>query len=92
MIEVKPSNVKFNEREFSSFQKELGVNLPNDYKKFLERNNGGTPELNIVELQNKEINSFSVTDFFGFNNVKINDLRSQYDNSENFTQTIYLNW
>jgi hypothetical protein len=79
MIEIKPSNVKFNEREFNNFQKELGVHLPNDYIKFLKKNNGGIPELNIVELQNEEIKSFSVTDFFGVNNVKINDLKSQYE-------------
>lgn len=79
MIEIKPSNVKFNEKEFNNFEKELGVNLPTEYIKFLEKNNGGIPELNIVELQNEEIKSFSVTDFFGVNNVKINDLKSQYE-------------
>ncbi len=78
MIEIKPSNVKFCEREFNNLQKELGVNLPIDYIKFLQKSNGGIPELNIVELENEEIKSFSVTEFFGINNVKINDLKSQY--------------
>ncbi|WP_047984683.1 SMI1/KNR4 family protein [Ornithinibacillus californiensis] len=78
MINIKPSNVKFNEREFNNFQKELGVNLPKEYIKFLEKNNGGIPESNIVLLQNKEIKSFSVTDFFGVNKMNINDLKSQY--------------
>ncbi|MEK3755985.1 SMI1/KNR4 family protein [Shouchella clausii] len=66
-------------REFNNFQKELGASLPIEYKKFLEKNNGGAPEVNIVELKNEEIKSFSVTDFFGINNAKINDLRSQYE-------------
>lgn len=79
MIEVKPSNVKLNKRDLYNFEKELGFNLPNDYKKFLEINNGGAPEPNIVELHNEEINSFSITDFFGINNAKINDLKSQYE-------------
>lgn len=80
MIEIKPSNVKFDEKEFNDFQKKLGVHLPNDYIKFLEKNNGGIPELNIVELQKEEIKSFSVTDFLGINNKKkINDLKSQYE-------------
>lgn len=79
MIEIKPSNVEFNEGEFNNFQKDLGVNFPNEYIKFLEKNNGGNPELNIVELLNDEIKSFSVTEFFGVNNVKINDLKSQYE-------------
>ncbi|MEO2078271.1 MAG: SMI1/KNR4 family protein [Bacillus sp. (in: firmicutes)] len=79
MIEIKPSNVEFNEKEFNNFQKDLGVNFPNEYIKFLRKNNGGTPELNIVELQNDEFKSFSVTEFFGVNNIKINDLKSQYE-------------
>lgn len=83
MIEIKPSNVKFNKKEFNDFQKELGINFPNEYIKFLEINNGGIPELNIVELQNEEIKSFSVTDFFGINNVKIYDLKSQYETYKN---------
>lgn len=79
MIEIKSSNVRFDENDFNNFQKELKANLPNDYIKFLEKNNGGIPELNIVELHNEEIKSFSVTDFFGVNNVIINDLKSQYE-------------
>ncbi|RPF54144.1 SMI1/KNR4 family protein [Aquisalibacillus elongatus] len=79
MIEIRPSKVKFNEKEFNNFQKELGINLPKEYIKFLKEYNGGIPELNIVELQNEEVKSFSVTEFFGVNNEKINDLKSQYE-------------
>lgn len=79
MIEIKASNVNFNEREFNNFQKELGTNLPEAYINFLKKNNGGIPVLNIVELQNEEIKSFSVNDFFGVNHIKITDLKYQYE-------------
>ncbi|MFU0790192.1 MAG: hypothetical protein ACFWT6_09585 [Virgibacillus proomii] len=71
MIEIKPININFDEIEFNKFQKKLGVTLPNEYIEFLKEKNGGIPESNIFELSNEEIESFSVTDFFGINQKKL---------------------
>ncbi|KNE20710.1 SMI1/KNR4 family protein [Virgibacillus pantothenticus] len=79
MIEIEASNVKFDKAEFSDFENKLGTNLPVDYVSFLKEKNGGTPEPNILELSTGEINSISITDFFGVKLEEINDLNSQYN-------------
>lgn len=79
MIEIKPSNIKFDESAFNNFQKELGVHLPKKYIQFLEKYNGGTPEPNLVERPNEEVESFSIRYFFGVNHVNIYDLKAQYE-------------
>lgn len=78
MIEIKPSNIKFDKTKFDEFQNKLDITMPYEYIGFLKKYNGGIPELNVVNLQDQEIKSFTVTDFFGINNEQINDLNSQY--------------
>ncbi|MFD1337148.1 SMI1/KNR4 family protein [Oceanobacillus iheyensis] len=79
MIQIKTSNDKFNEEEFDNLEKKLEVILPKNYKRFLEINNGGMPELNIIELEDEEIESFSITEFFGIGISAINDLKYQFE-------------
>lgn len=79
MIDISPNKYTFDETELDKFENELGVILPQSYKHFLQKYNGGTPEPNIIELKNEEIKSISITDFFGVKNAQINDLKFQYE-------------
>lgn len=78
MVFIEPSKIYFDERALVNFENIIGVHLPKEYVDFLKKNNGGTPELNIIELQNEEIKSFSITSFLGLYLDDINNLHAQF--------------
>ena len=78
MVFIEPSKINFDERALVNFENIIGVHLPKEYVDFLKKNNGGTPELNTIELQNEEIKSFSITSFLGLDLDDINNLHAQF--------------
>lgn len=78
MVFIEPSKINFDERALVNFENIIGVHLPKEYVEFLKKNNGGTPELNTIELQNEEIKSFSITSFLGLDLDDINNLHAQF--------------
>lgn len=78
MITLNPSNVPYEKHMIEQFEKSTGLQLKKEYLEFLEKYNGGNPESNIVELDNEEIKSFSITTFFGVGIDGINDVIEQF--------------
>ncbi len=78
MITIKPNKDGFKESAIRKFQEKIGLKFTRDYLEFLKKSNGGTPESNIVRLDGQEINSFSITSFFGIETEPANDILSQY--------------
>ena len=78
MVFIEPSKINFDEIALVSFENIIGVCLPKEYVDFLKKNNGGTPQLNTIELPNEEIKSFSITSFLGLELDDINNLQAQF--------------
>jgi len=73
------SKTAFDRNIIKLFEKNNGFKLPKEYIKFLEAYNGGRPEANIVELKGCEIESFSISTFFGTNLDNYNDIVYQFN-------------
>jgi len=78
MVFIEHSKINFDERALVNFENIIGMTLPKEYVDFLKKNNGGTPELNTIELQNEEIKSFSINYFLGLDLDDINNLQAQF--------------
>lgn len=73
MINIDKNKTRLDLNKFEKFQSKLDFKLPKEYKDFLLKYNGGTPEPNIYE--NKNI-SISVQYFYGIDD----DLFSSIEN------------
>ncbi|KQL34443.1 SMI1/KNR4 family protein [Psychrobacillus sp. FJAT-21963] len=78
MIQIKPSNKKLNQKRLFDFEQLIKYKLPKEYVEFLIKYNGGYPENNIIELQDDEMQSIAISDFFGIGIERINDLKATY--------------
>lgn len=78
MVSIEASHVQFNKNEINRFEKSSGLKLTKEYYDFLEKYNGGIPDSNNVELNNKVIQSFSITSFFGVGIDDNNDISKQF--------------
>jgi len=90
MVFIEPSKINFDERALVNFENIIGVHLPKEYVDFLKKNNGGTPELNTIELQNEEIKSFSINSFLGLDLDDINNLQAQFLTYKQRVQKNYI--
>nr|WP_321232909.1 ankyrin repeat domain-containing protein [uncultured Psychroserpens sp.] len=70
------------EKDISKFEQDIDVKLPKDYKKFILKNNGGRPTLNIFETLGGEYES-DIQFFFGITEEGIYDLRRNQTNLPN---------
>lgn len=77
MIKIKPSETKFKKSEIKEFENSTGLKFTQEYLVFLGEYNGGKPEANILELNN-DIQSFSITSFFGIGIDANDDIVKQY--------------
>ncbi|MDQ1143852.1 hypothetical protein QE429_000679 [Bacillus sp. SORGH_AS 510] len=78
MIPIRPNNKKLDNKKLADYQDMIGYKLPQKYIDFLREYNGGDPDENIIELLNGEISSVAITDFFGIDVMKINDLVANF--------------
>jgi hypothetical protein len=79
MVTIKPSDVQYNKDMMKRFETLAGLNLTKEYLDFLVKYNGGISESNIVELNHDEIQSFSITTFFGLGIDENNDIVKQFN-------------
>lgn len=70
------------EQELAALEKQLGINLPNDYRDFLKKNNGGYPEPDGFSFSNGEDGS-SVDKFLEVSDSKTASLISYYNTYKN---------
>ncbi|MCG9873862.1 MAG: SMI1/KNR4 family protein [Leptospiraceae bacterium] len=74
MIRIKANKQKIDEERVLKFESEFKLKLPDDYFEFLIQNNGGKPDLNILDVDN--FGQININNFFGF------DLKDKESNLE----------
>jgi len=81
-IEFKSGNPPIHQRDLDTFESDWGGNLPQSYKDFLLRNNGGRPDKSVFPIAGFSEGSFgSIQVLFGLNTiVKSSDLRWRIKN------------
>ena len=78
-IKIERSGSPATEIDVRGFERELGVELPADYRLFLNEINGGTPTTpNVLESAAGVDYSCGVNEFFGLNRSEASDLRGRY--------------
>jgi cell wall assembly regulator SMI1 len=65
MVDIESPGPTISEDQVLRLEADLGVRLPEDYRKFLLHNNGGTPELDTVDVPNAPGSPTDVQVFFG---------------------------
>jgi hypothetical protein len=78
MIEIRGAGPPLTEESLTSFERELGTSLPDSYRRFLLRNNGGRPPLekDTVDVEGLPGSPTDVQDFFGLGDpIESCDLR-----------------
>lgn len=83
LIDIKPNSKKFNQKHLEKLEQKSGASFPQEYVQFLKDYNGGEVEDNIIELHSEQIESFSLSTFFGTEVEYINDILSCYDTFKN---------
>ena len=84
-MKIQNSGEQLNNAALSKFEKQLNIRLPQDYKDFMLKNNGGTPEkdwaFNFVDLMTNTTTSSVIQSFFVIYEEEThedNDLRKSY--------------
>jgi len=78
-MEIKTENNPSTKEEISNFEKEINVELPNEYKTFLLKYNGGKPS-KYVFPDTEDLYSFAISDLYGLNTKQdYNDLRRSWN-------------
>lgn len=78
MIKVQSFGIPLDLNSFESFKGLVGIDLPEDYVKFLKEYNGGEPEDCVGYLSEVSIEDYAIQDFFGMNLEVYNDLKKVY--------------
>lgn len=82
MTRIHDSKGVISEQEITNLENQLGINLPNDYKEFLKKHNGGYPEPDGFDFANGDDGS-SVDKFLEMSdskNASIIDYYQAYKN------------
>jgi hypothetical protein len=62
-IHIMMSSGKLGEETIVDFERSLGITLPNSYRSFLLKHNGGMPEPNYFPLLNNPIDKFAIVNY-----------------------------
>jgi hypothetical protein len=65
MIEIENAGQTIGESELMLLEREFGHQLPEDYKQFLRKQNGGTPWPDVVDVEGLSSSPTDVQVFFG---------------------------
>lgn len=82
MVELKRVGPPLSEEDLASFERELGVSLPDPYRRFLLRTNSGvpTPGMYVVDVEGLPGGAADVQVFFGLSDsLECYDLRWNKD-------------